>query len=97
MTKTVSVQKVTRAVGPVKIVTADVDITEYTALGEPLAASDLGMKRLDSLVVSPNENFQYIVSYDYTGEKIRAVVPNTGVEVAGAVDVGVLRAVAVGV
>jgi hypothetical protein len=95
MTKTVSIVKVTRAVGPVKIVTADVDITSYTGSGEPLTASELGMKRLDSLMAAPNENYEHTAAYDYASGLVR--VQTAGTEVVATTDVGVFRVVAIGV
>ncbi len=104
MTKTVSSLVKTSAVGPIKLVTVDVNITSYTNGGEPLTPSDLNMKKFLAVIPTPNENYGYSTRYNYTDEVIEALYADYDgsadavlIQVPDTTDVGVVRVVVFGV
>jgi len=94
LTKTVTI--IRRSVfGNMRVTIAHVDVTSYTASGEPLTAAELGLRSVEDVIPKTAEK-SYIWWYDYAGAKLRAFVSSTGVEVAGAVDAGEVRLIAIG-
>lgn len=103
MTKTISSLVKTSAVGPIKLVTVDVNITSYTNGGEPLVPSDLNMKNFLAVMLSPNENYGYATRYNYTDGVIEVLYGNYDssdgvlIQIPDTTDVGLVRVVAFGV
>lgn len=77
MALTISVQN--RSVfGTKRIVVADVDFdSSYPTGGESLTAADLGLKKIDLLLASPEEGISF--EYDYTNSKLLAYVPGAAI------------------
>jgi hypothetical protein len=66
-----------RAAGPVS----------YTTGGDPVQASELGLGDVFGVYgVLTNGSAVVIASFDYTNQKVLFFVPNTGAQVANAVD-----------
>lgn len=76
--------------GNKRVVVAEVDVTSYTANGEAITPAELGLAQIDHVEINSQEKVN-TVWFDHSSNKIRAIVPNTGVEVAGAADAGVVR------
>jgi len=94
LTKTVTV--IRRSVfGNMRVIIASVDVTSYTASGEPLTAAELGLKSIEDLIPVTSEN-KYVFYYDYASAKLRGWVTSTDTEIAGAVDAGTVRLIAIG-
>ena len=77
MTKTISNLVVTSGVGPIKMVTADVNITSYTENGEEVTPADMKMKKFLAIAVEPFENYGYDSHFDYENSKVRCVEPTS--------------------
>ena len=94
MTKTVTI--VRRSVfGNMRVTIASVDVTAYSASGEPLSAAELALTSVE-LVLPVSAEKPYVFWYDYSGAKLRGWVTSTDTEIAGAVDGGVVRLIAIG-
>lgn len=73
MTKTVTIDHRLISAGPTRRVEATVDITSYTASGEPASASDFNLRTIRKVnVLGPTDN-GFIVRYD--GTNFRAFAP----------------------
>lgn len=98
MTKSVTIND-TEFAGAMKVRIADVDITSYTADGEPFTPSDMGMHRFQFVSVFSTENGYYF-TYNYSNEEIEAWEASTDGsaldEVSGTTDVGTVRVMAFG-
>jgi len=93
LTKTVTI--VRRSVfGNMRVTIASVDVTSYTASGEPLSAPNLGLKSVELVQPVSAEN-PYVFWYDYSGAKLRGW-DFTGTEITGTTDAGVVRLIAIG-
>lgn len=101
MTATIDVLD-TEFAGAMKVRIVEVDITSYTAGGEPFAPSDAGMHRFQFVTAEPDEN-GYVANYDYDGELIRvftadydAAADGPLIDAGGGTDAGVVRLFCVG-
>lgn len=98
MTATIDVLD-TEFAGAMKVRIVEVDVTSYTADGEPFTPSDVGMHRFQYVTASTDEN-GYMFAYDYDNEVLEAYEASTDGsaldEVAGSTDVGVARLMCVG-
>jgi len=98
MTATVDVLD-TEFAGAMKVRIVEVDVTSYTASGEPFTPSDAGMHRFQFVAAQSDENGYYF-TYDYTNEVIKAYEASTDGsaldEAGGTTDVGVVRLMCLG-
>jgi len=93
LAKTITV--VRRSVfGNMRVRIVEVDVTSYTALGEPLTAAELGLSAVEHAEASSNEN-HYAAWYDIAGAKLR-IWAGASAEIAGTTDAGKFRILAIG-
>jgi len=97
MTKTVTKVDGGRAVlGGMVMTVHDVDITSYTASGEPLTAANLGLVALIDVIPISKEKF-VSAWYDYANSKLRVFGDTTiATESTATTDCGVIRVTAFG-
>lgn len=82
MALTVTINKRT-VIGDRRSVVADVDFdSSYPTGGESLSAADLGLKKVELVLASPNSGFSF--EYDYTNSKLKAMCPGVVTTAAGA-------------
>ncbi len=74
-----------------ELVWGDMDITVYTAAGEPVVAQDFGMTTIDAIFISvldvdgsaPTTTSVHLANYDYTAELLLLWDSDNPVAVAG--------------
>ncbi len=89
--------------GSMKYHIFDLDITSYTASGEPLSAMEMGFNVIDHVKAATTEN-GYVFLYDYTNAKMLVKMFDNNAVADGAMmafttggDAGTCRVMAVGI
>ncbi len=82
--------------GDMKATIRDIDVTSYTTGGETVTAADLGLARLDMLIVITTEIIANEADWLPATNRFRIKTTVTGVELGSAANGGTFRVLAVG-